>query len=131
VCTSGCNRTISISGSTVTGAGWLPGPEANLPHTQAREVTRVLVAEDMRILRDTMAAVLNLEDDTACLETATFKVTMYQEALTTGATGRSGSHPSRHEDASVPPRKRLRRCATLPGPLRPAQPAGFLAHWDT
>jgi two-component system, NarL family, response regulator DesR len=47
----------------VTGAGWLPGPEASLPDIQATQMIRVLVAEDMRILRDTMVAVLNLEDD--------------------------------------------------------------------
>jgi DNA-binding NarL/FixJ family response regulator len=44
----------------VTGAGSLPGPAAGLPPGPASGVIRVLVAEDMRILRDTMVAVLNL-----------------------------------------------------------------------
>ncbi len=47
----------------MTGAGSLPGPAAGLPRGQASGVIRVLVAEDMRILRDTLAALLNLEDD--------------------------------------------------------------------
>lgn len=47
----------------MTGAGSLPGPAAGVPPGQASGVIRVLVAEDMQILRDTLAAVLNLEDD--------------------------------------------------------------------
>jgi two-component system, NarL family, response regulator DesR len=47
----------------VTGAGSLPGPAAGLPAGPPGGVIRVLVAEDMRILRDTMVMLLNLEDD--------------------------------------------------------------------
>jgi two-component system, NarL family, response regulator DesR len=47
----------------VTGAGSSPGPAAGVSAGRAGGVIRVLVAEDMRILRDTMVAVLNLEDD--------------------------------------------------------------------
>jgi two-component system, NarL family, response regulator DesR len=47
----------------VTGAGSSPGPAAGVSVGRAGAVIRVLVAEDMRILRDTMVAVLNLEDD--------------------------------------------------------------------
>jgi two-component system, NarL family, response regulator DesR len=46
-------------------AGAVPDPVAGPPPAPAQgaSVTRVLVAEDMRILRDTLVAVLNLEDD--------------------------------------------------------------------
>ena len=47
----------------MTGAGSPPGPAAGVPPGPAGGVIRVLVAEDMRILRDTMVAVLDLEDD--------------------------------------------------------------------
>jgi two-component system, NarL family, response regulator DesR len=57
------------SGSPVTGAGSAAGPApgsaagpAAVPPGPDGRVVRVLVAEDMRILRDTMVAVLNLED---------------------------------------------------------------------
>ena len=47
----------------MAGAGSLPGRAAGVPPGPAGGVIRVLVAEDMRILRDTIVAVLNLEDD--------------------------------------------------------------------
>ena len=47
----------------MTDAGRFHGPHPGSPSGQGGGVIRVLVAEDMRILADTLVAVLNLEDD--------------------------------------------------------------------
>jgi two-component system, NarL family, response regulator DesR len=47
----------------VTRAGGFPGGAPDPPPGTGGRVIRVLVAEDMRILADTLVAVLNLEDD--------------------------------------------------------------------
>src|SRR5215469_10790375 len=49
--------------TAVTGAGGFPGPPPGSPPGHDGRVIRVLVAEDMRILADTLVAVLNLEND--------------------------------------------------------------------
>jgi two-component system response regulator DesR len=71
------------SGSIVTGAGSQPGPAAGLPPGPDGRVIRVLVAEDMRILRDTMVAVLNLEDDIEVVAQATDGEGIVPEAIAT------------------------------------------------